>query len=495
MTLKEILTGVPLRTSLPEDLAGTPIENLEYDSRRVKPDTLFFAFGGKRADGRTFAQSAIRSGARAVASDLPRPADFDGLWIEVDDGRRALAIACRNLYAGLEQRLRITGVTGTNGKTTVTWLADSILRAAGYTTAMIGTIQYQVAGEIRTAVNTTPESLDLYRIFAELTGRGGTHVTMEVSSHALALGRVHGIRFHSAVFTNLTRDHLDFHQTMEAYFAAKQLLFDGCGAPPPAHVAVNVDDPYGKRIRVAPESERLDYGLEKGADVWPSRIRSTAQGLEFDMHVAGRSVAVRSPLIGKFNMYNILAACCAGLHAGLDLEAIAQGVEKCSAVAGRFERVDEGQPFTVVVDYAHTDDALRNVIQAARALAPRRVLTLFGCGGDRDRDKRPLMGAAAAELSDFVVLTSDNPRSEDPLAIMNDAMVGVRRHDVRYITEPDREKAIGKVLAEAGPGDIVLIAGKGHETYQILRDRTIPFDDRTVVRKILNDFGYRRENP
>jgi UDP-N-acetylmuramoyl-L-alanyl-D-glutamate--2,6-diaminopimelate ligase len=495
MTIEEILTGVRLRTSLPADLALTHIENLEYDSRRVKPGTLFFAFQGKRADGRAFALSAIRGGARAVASDLPRPADFEGAWIEVEDGRRALAIACRNLYAGLDERLRITGVTGTNGKTTVTHLVDSILRAAGYTTAMVGTIQYQVAGEIRPAVNTTPESLDLYRIFAELAGRGGTHVTMEVSSHALALGRVYGIQFHSAVFTNLTRDHLDFHRTMEEYFAAKQLLFDGCGAPPPAHVAVNADDPYGRRIRVAPESERIAYGLEKGADVWPSRIRSTAQGLEFDMHAVGRSVAVRSPLIGKFNLYNILAACCAGLHAGLDLEAIARGVEKCSAVAGRFERLDEGQPFTVVVDYAHTDDALRNVIQAARALAPRRVLTLFGCGGDRDRDKRPLMGAAAAELSDFVVLTSDNPRSEDPLAIMNDAMVGVRRHEVRYIAEPDREKAIGKVLAEAGPGDIVLLAGKGHETYQILRDRTIPFDDRAVARRILNDFGYRRENP
>ena len=494
MTLKEILTGVRLRTSLPEDLAIAHIENLDYDSRRVKPGTLFFAFQGKRADGRVFARSAIHGGARAVASDLPRPADFEGAWIEVEDGRQALAIACRNLYAGLGERLQICGTTGTNGKTTVTCLVDAILQAAGYTTAMVGTIQYQVAGEIRPAVNTTPESLDLYRIFAELAGRGGTHVAMEVSSHALALGRVFGIRFHSAIFTNLTRDHLDFHHTMEEYFAAKQLLFAGCGAPPPAHVAVNADDPFGSRIRVAPESERITYGLEKGADVWPSKIRSTAQGLEFDVHAAGRRVAVRSPLIGKFNLYNILAACCAGLSAGLDPEAIAQGVEKCSAVAGRFERLDEGQPFTVVVDYAHTDDALRNVIRAARALAPQRVLTLFGCGGDRDRDKRPLMGAAAAELSDFVVLTSDNPRSEDPLAIMNDAMVGVRRHDVRYITEPDREKAIGKVLAEAGPGDIVLIAGKGHETYQILRDRTIPFDDRAVARRILNDFGYRREN-
>jgi UDP-N-acetylmuramoyl-L-alanyl-D-glutamate--2,6-diaminopimelate ligase len=494
MTLKDILTGVRLRTGLTEDLAATHVESLEYDSRRVKPGTLFFAFQGKRADGRAFARSAILGGARAVVSDLPKPADFEGAWIEAEDARRALAMACRNLYTGLGQRLRITGVTGTNGKTTVTHVVDSILRAAGYTTAMIGTIQYEVAGEIRPAVNTTPESLDLYRIFAELAERGGTHVAMEVSSHALALGRVHGIRFHSAVFTNLTRDHLDFHHTMEEYFAAKQLLFDGCGAPPPEHAAVNADDPYGSRIVIAPGSERIAYGLEPSADVWPSHVRSTAQGLEFDMHAFGRSVAVRSPLIGKFNLYNILAACCAGLGAGLDLEAIAQGVEKCRAVAGRFERVDEGQPFTVVVDYAHTDDALRNVIQAARALAPRRVLTLFGCGGDRDRDKRPLMGAAAAELSDFVVLTSDNPRSEDPLGIMNDAMIGVRRHDVEYIAEPDREKAIAKVLAEAGPGDIVLIAGKGHETYQILQDRTISFDDRAVARRILKGFGYHRES-
>jgi UDP-N-acetylmuramoyl-L-alanyl-D-glutamate--2,6-diaminopimelate ligase len=493
MKLIEVLTGVGLRTSLTEDAAALPIEALEYDSRRAGPDTLFFAFPGKRADGRAFAQEAVWRGARAVVSDLPKPEDFSGVWIEVEHGRKALAVASRNLYGGRVEGLRLTGVTGTNGKTTMTHLIDSIWRSAGHITALIGTVQYTVAGDVRPAANTTPESLDLYRIFAELAGRGGKHVTMEVSSHALALGRVFGIRFHSAVFTNLTRDHLDFHHTMEEYFAAKQLLFDGYGAPPPVNAAVNLDDDYGRQLHVAPESKRLNYGLGPDADVRATHVRSSVNGMEFELLFKGRSVPVQSPLIGKFNLYNILGAACAGLSQGLDLEAVAEGVEKCRAVPGRFERVDEGQPFTVVVDYAHTDDALRKLILAARELSPRRVITVFGCGGDRDRTKRPLMGAAAAELSDFVVLTSDNPRSEDPLAIMNDVMVGLRRQDVNQIAEPDREKAIALAISEAGTGDIVLLAGKGHETYQILGDRTIHFDDREVARRILNRQGYRRE--
>ena len=316
---------------------------------------------------------------------------------------------------------------------------------------------------------------------------------MEVSSHALALGRVYGLRFHTAVFTNLTRDHLDFHRTMEQYFAAKQLLFDGNGAPPPRFAAVNADDPGARELRISSQSEKLTYGLEAGATVRASSVSATSAGLRFDLHAAGRTMQVRSPLIGMFNVYNILAACCAGLACGLEPETISAGVERCPAVPGRFERVDEGQPFTVVVDYAHTDDALRNAIQAARNVVPGRVITLFGCGGDSDRTKRPLMGEAAAELSDFVVLTSDNPRSENPLTIMNDALVGLRRFDVKYVAEPDRETAIRTALSEARAGDLVLIAGKGHETYQILGDRTISFDDREVARRSLRDLGHRRE--
>ncbi len=495
MTIGQILAGAPLVTVLPQEISELPIEDLEYDSRRVRPGILFFAFKGQHADGRDFAKDAMSRGALAVVSELPRPEGLDAPWIQVSHARQALALAARGLYGAPDERLAVTGITGTNGKTTVAWLVDSVLTTAGKTTALVGTIQYRVAGDVRPAPNTTPESLDLQRILKELEQRGGSHVTMEVSSHALALGRVYGLRFHTAVFTNLTRDHLDFHRTMEQYFAAKQLLFEGLGAPPPRFAAVNADDPFGRQLVIAPETEKMTYGLAAGAAVRASHVSATAAGLRFQIQAAGRNLAVRSPMIGVINVYNILAACCVGLACGLEPETILAGVEQCRAVPGRFERVDQGQPFTVIVDYAHTDDALRNAIAAARGVTTRRVITLFGCGGDRDRSKRPLMGAAAAELSDFVVLTSDNPRSEDPLAIMNDAMVGLGRYDVKHIAEPDREQAIRRALAEAEPGDLVLIAGKGHETYQILGDRTIPFDDREVARRILRDLGYRREEP
>ncbi len=492
MTLGQILAAISVEAGLPPEVAGLPVMDLEYDSRRVQPGALFFAFQGQRADGRAFAQEAMNRGAVAVVSELPPPEGVNAPWIRVGHARQALALAARRLYAAPDERLVVTGITGTNGKTTVAWLVDSILKTAGKTTALIGTIQYRVGGEVRPAPNTTPESLDLQRIFSELEQRGGSHVTMEVSSHALALGRVYGLRFHTALFTNLTRDHLDFHRTMEKYFQAKQLLFEGCGAPPPRFAAVNADDPYGRRLVLAPETAKMTYGLEPGADVRASNVSATAEGLRFELLAGGRTLKVHSPLIGLINVYNILAAGSAALTCGVGIETIVSGIEHCPAVPGRFERVDEGQPFAVIVDYAHTDDALRNAIRAARGVTTGRVITLFGCGGDRDRTKRPLMGAAAAELSDFVVLTSDNPRSEDPLAIMNDVMVGLRRFDVVYVAEPDRERAIRRALAEAQPGDLVLFAGKGHETYQILRDRTIPFDDRDVARRVLRELGYGR---
>ena len=493
MTLGEILAGVKLKADLSPELSQTTVQGLDYDSRRVQPGYLFFAFPGSRADGRAFARDAVERGAVAVAGESAALEACGAPWIEVAHGRQALALAARNFYNKPDERIALTGITGTNGKTTTSYLIDSILRAAGKTTALVGTIEYHLAGRVLPAVNTTPESLDLHRLLAELETLGGTHAVMEVSSHALALGRVYGLNFHTAIFTNLTRDHLDFHQTMEDYFAAKQLLFTGAGAPPPAWAVLNRDDEWCRKVTVGPGTEALWYGLGQGATVRARHISSNLQGLRFEVQSRKERFTVESPLLGKINVYNILAACGAGLSYGFAPEVIAAGIAQCRAVPGRFERIDEGQPFGVVVDYAHTDDALRNTIAVARGLAPKRIITLFGCGGDRDRAKRPLMGQAAAENSDFVVLTSDNPRSEDPLAIMNDALVGVRRTDVPLVIEPDRATAIARAIKEARPGDIVILAGKGHETYQVLKDRTIHFDDREVARGVLQGFGYRRE--
>jgi len=451
---------------------------------------VFFAFPGSRVDGRRFAQNALDLGAVAVVSDLPRPAEFIGDWIQVEHGRQALATASRNFYHHPDERILFTGITGTNGKTTTAYLIETVLRASGKITGLLGTIEYRLAGEVRPSPNTTPESLDVMRFATELEARGGTHLIAEVSSHALELGRVYGVHFHTAVFTNLTRDHLDFHGTMEEYGAAKRRLF--AGPPAPQWAVLNADDPVSKTMTPDhPGSRTIWFGLAADAGLRAENIVSGFSGLRFDVLWNGRRANVESPLLGRVNVSNILAAIGTGLSYGLDLDAIASAVPACRAVPGRFEPVDQGQSFLVAVDYAHTDDALRNAIQTARSLSKGKVITLFGCGGDRDRTKRPLMGMAAAELSDFVVLTSDNPRSEDPLAIMNDVLVGLGRFDTPYVAEPDRARAIQIAIERAQPGDVVLVAGKGHETYQVLKDRTIHFDDRETAREILRSFGYK----
>jgi UDP-N-acetylmuramoyl-L-alanyl-D-glutamate--2,6-diaminopimelate ligase len=492
MTAQQVLAGVSLKSTLPPELASAPVGGLAYDSRQSGPGFLFFAFPGAKADGRAFAQAAADRGAIAIVSELPRPEGFSGSvpWIVASHGRQALALAGRNFYSNPDEKIGLTAVTGTNGKTTTTYLIDSVLRAAGHVTTLVGTIEYHLAGKVLPAVNTTPESLDLYRMFDELLQQGGSHATMEVSSHALELGRVYGFRFHTAVFTNLTRDHLDFHETMENYFAAKRLLFESNGGRPPLFAVINRDDEYGKRIKPAAETETWWYGLGPDANLRARHIDSSIKGLKFDILAGKRRIDISSRLIGKINVYNILAAVGATLSYGLDPLVIARGITQCHGIPGRFERVDAGQPFAVVVDYSHTDDALRNALTVARGLGPKRILTVFGCGGDRDRTKRPLMGKAAGELSDFVVLTSDNPRSEDPLQIMNDAAVGLQHTESKHVFEPDREAAIRRAIEEARAGDFVLIAGKGHENYQIFKDRTIHFDDREVARKVLKEFGY-----
>lgn len=500
MQLKRVLESVILTQQAPAALCEQDVLGLAYDSRKVEPGYLFFAFAGAKTDGARYGNDAVQKGALAVVSDRPKPGGFGGPWLQVTHAREALALAARNFYNRPDESIALTGVTGTNGKTTSTLLIDSVLRTAGKVTALVGTIEYHLGGRVLPAVNTTPESLDLFRMFDELREMGGTHATLEASSHALDLGRIYAMRFHTAGFTNLTRDHLDYHHTMEAYFDAKQLLFTPRSGPPPRFAVLNADDEAARRLKLSDETTVFWYGIQEkpprtnGNDRWirAENIESSFDGLRFDVADGDARFPIESALVGQINVYNILLACGSALTYGLTQEEIQKGIKELQRVPGRFERVEEGQPFMVVVDYAHTDDALRNVISAARGMKPKRIITLFGCGGDRDRSKRPLMGMAAGELSDFVVLTSDNPRSEDPLAIMNDAMVGLSRYDTPHTAEPDRERAIRKAIESAAPGDVVILAGKGHETYQVLRDGPIPFDDREVARRILRSFGYRR---
>lgn len=505
MELNRLLEGVPLIAEPAPELLSADVRGVAYDSRKAEPGYLFFAFAGAKTDGALFANAATQKGALAVVSDRPKPFGFSGPWLQVTHGRQALAQVSRNFYNKPDQRLAVTAVTGTNGKTTSTMLIDAMLRASGKTTALIGTIEYHLAGRVLPAVNTTPESLDLFRILHELEEAGGTHATLEASSHALALGRIHAMQFHSAGFTNFTRDHLDFHQTMESYLAAKQLLFTPPSGPPPRFAVLNADDESVRRVNLSPETTAFWFGIDNepprrsdsvSNDTWVRalNIHNSFSGLRFTIASGERRFALQSPLFGYINVYNILLASAVGLTLGLTEDQIQKGLAGTRMVPGRFERVEEGQPFTVVVDYAHTDDALRNVISAARAMKPKRVITLFGCGGDRDRAKRPLMAMAAAELSDYVVLTSDNPRSEDPFAIINDAMVGLQRYDKPHEVEPDRERAIRKAIEMAEPADFVLLAGKGHETYQILKDGPIPFDDREIARRVLRSLGYARSS-
>ncbi len=496
MTTRDLLAGVPVLGVLPESVACAEVAGLEYDSRRVAPGYLFFAFPGAKVDGRAFAAQAVERGAFAVVSELPAPVDAVGVpWIQVEHGRRALATAAKSFYGKPDEAVELTGITGTNGKTTTSYLLDSVLRTAGRITLLAGTIEYHLGPKVLPAANTTPESLDLMRMLAELVAMEGRAkaATMEISSHALALGRVYGLHFHTAVFSNLTRDHLDFHQTMEAYFAAKALLFDGSGGPAPKYAVVNRDDEWGVRLgEKRLDSEVLWYGLGSDAMVRARNVHSGFDGLRFEVAFDKVRFEVQSPLMGRINVYNILAACAAGMTYQLSPEVIATGIAACPGVPGRFERVDEGQPFAVVVDYSHTDDALKNALAVARSLGAKRVITLFGCGGDRDRTKRPVMGKVAGDFSDLVILTSDNPRSEEPLQIMNDVLVGLKRTDTRTIVEPDRAVAIRKAIEEAHAGDVVILAGKGHETYQIFRDRTIHFDDREQAREALRAFGFRK---
>lgn len=472
------------------------IRSLAYDSRKASPGALFFALPGEKLDGALFANDAIQRGAVAVAASRARPLGLDPhiTWIELARGteRRALALSSANFYGRPADGLKLVGVTGTNGKTTTAFLVDSILRTAGFTSGLFVTTGYRTPKASRTAVNTTPESLGLQQMFAEVRDAGGTHAALEASSHALAMDRLWGCHFAVAIFTNLTRDHLDFHNTFEEYFAMKRRLFEGTGAGVPSVGVMNADDPWASRLEGLAK-RTLSYGLKGTPDVTVKKLVLSFSGLEFTAQTPVGKIEVCSPLVGRINVYNALAAIGAAIGLEIPPNKIEEGIAALTLVPGRFQRIDEGQPFLVVVDYAHTDDALRNLISTARELSPSgRIITVFGAGGERDRTKRPMMGEAAGSLSNLVVLTSDNPRSEDPLRIINDVVVGLQKVNAKYRIEPDRARALEIALDEAQSGDIVLLAGKGHETTQVLRDQTVEFDDREKARDLLRRRGFSK---
>ena len=500
MTFLELLDGVEILSQSGDSKGKSEIGGVQYDSRKIKRGDVFLAMRGESSDGNKFVDRVIEAGAVAIVTDsaTERPRE-NVAWVQVPHGRRALARLSANFFEHPAKKLAITGITGTNGKSTTAFLLESILAAGGRDAALIGTIEYHVGGNVLPAPHTTPEALELNSIFADAAKSDASEVVMEVSSHALAQQRIYGISFDTSVFTNLTRDHLDYHGTMDEYFAAKQVLFSGCGADPPRVSVINIEDQYGQalvEVAWSRGSRIITYGLA-GGDFHAEKVDVSVKGTRFDLITPDGVISLSSQLIGRVNVYNIVAAAAAAHARSAPREAIALGVANLRRVPGRFERVDCGQPFAVVIDYAHTDDALRNLTSLAREFAGQekgRVITVFGCGGDRDRAKRPLMAEAIAQNSDLVILTSDNPRSEDPLAIMNDAVVGLQRCNANYKMEPDRTRAISLAVRDARPHDIVLIAGKGHEKIQITRQGPIPFDDVEAARECLRTLGYACEN-
>jgi UDP-N-acetylmuramoyl-L-alanyl-D-glutamate--2,6-diaminopimelate ligase len=471
-------------TSPTEVVGGAPVEveDLAYDTRALRPGALYFCVPGERADGHDFAADAVERG--AVALVVERPVDVHVPQLLVPDARTAMALAADEFFGHPTQELQVAGVTGTNGKTTSAFVLHSVLQAAGRRPGLLGTVETRIGGERRPAVRTTAEAIDLQRAFRAMLDAGDRSCAMEATSHGSELGRMRGVRFAVLLFTNLTQDHLDFHGTMERYFDAKRRLFTDADPPPPA--VVNVSDEYGRRL--ADElRERgtplVTFGLTEGADVCADEVESTDAGIR--LRTGG--VEIQSSLRGRFNVENLLGVVAAARVLEVEDDAIVGGIAVAPRVPGRFEGVEEGQPFAVLVDYAHTPDSLENVLRTARELTANRLVCVFGCGGDRDRGKRPIMGRVAKELADVAIVTSDNPRSEDPLAIIGEIVAGADGFEI----EPDRRAAIAHAIELADAGDVVVIAGKGHEQGQETGGRTLPFDDRAVAREVLRRLGAR----
>jgi len=490
---------VQMTTGSPNALnVDVEIKMISVDSRTVLPGALFVAIKGRKVDGHQFIQDAIRGGAVAIIME-------DGLdkmvlesaeevrFIQVNDSKVALAHLVPTFFKHPANDLHLIGITGTNGKTTTCYLIDSLLRVCGLQSGFLSTITYRMGGQETKATHTTPGLLELHGLFSKMREFGTSHVAMEVSSHALDQGRVAGCDFEVMVFSNLTEEHLDYHDGMEAYYQAKKQL---C-AQTTGRCLINKDDPWGRRLLSELTQPTWSYGIESNtgenaADIFPKQFISDLNGIVMTLETPIGEIKVKSPLIGRYNAYNLMAAIGVGLSLGFSIEKIVSGIAAMQGVPGRFEKIDIGQDFTVIVDYAHTADALFRLLQTVAELAPRRIITLFGCGGDRDRGKRPKMAAAAAALSQKVILTSDNPRSESPLAIIREIEAGFHLDEdsIDYEIIPDRKEAIGRAIQMAASGDIVVIAGKGHETHQQIGEQRFPFDDRQIVREALKErFG------
>jgi UDP-N-acetylmuramoyl-L-alanyl-D-glutamate--2,6-diaminopimelate ligase len=485
MKLKDLLKGIAFLNLYGDE--KEEIQGIAYSSKNVKNGFLFAALKGAKENGFNFIEEALARGASAILSEKPRPAHIKKTWVQVSEARQALALASANFYSHPSDKMKVVGVTGTKGKTTVTYLLESIIKKSNFHPAVIGTISYRWPNHAISAERTTPEAPDLQRMLSEMASQGVTHCLIEVSSHSLDLKRVLGIGFDIVVFTNLSGEHLDYHHSLESYFEAKKKLFF---LDHKKRIAVvNIDDPWGKKLISELQNEEvLTYGLEPSAQVCAENFKFSQKGIELLVRYPEGKLTVFSVLLGMPNVYNILSSISVALALNIPLASIKKGISSLQGVPGRFERIENLFGFNIFVDYAHTDDALRNLLETVRGLSPKRIILVFGAGGDRDKTKRPRMGEVAGELADITILTSDNPRSEDPLAIISDIEKGIKKTgNKNYKILNDRKEAIEYGLSHLEKGDYLLVAGKGHENYQIFKDKTIPFDDAEVIRKILKE--------
>lgn len=480
MKLEKILEGI--KYDILKGSLELSVNKIEYDSRNVNKDDMFICIEGFSTDGHKYINNAVASGASVIICTKEPEILPDCTVIKVKDGRKTLAIAAANFYGHPAEKLKIIGVTGTNGKTTSTYMIKAILEKCGYKVGLVGTIANYIGNKKILSHRTTPESLELHKLFKDMLDQGVSYCVMEVSSHSLYLDRVYGIKFNEGIFTNLTQDHLDFHKTFENYYKAKLILFKNSD-----NSLINMDDSYGKKFYDDISGNKITYGFKDSEDVKAADVKMHSRGIDFKLKYLNESISIKLNIPGRYNIYNALASAAACIKEGITLKQIKEGLEALKAVPGRCEAIatDLNLDFDIILDYAHTPDGLVNILKTAREFTKRRLISVFGCGGDRDRTKRPVMGNIGSEFSDIAIITSDNPRSEDPMEIIKEIVKGINNDN--YITIENRREAIKKAISIAQKDDVIVIAGKGHEDYQVLKEGTIHFDEREVVAQIIKE--------